>query len=207
VSTPPPLWVQGSKTQYHSGVILARGLLCLSRTSVNCRIDQLITNRGNWYSTEDRSITHTNQHTSLLRTSIIQTLIQNRSAICRDRGTRVKRPTTRVARALGTTPQGIVRAVGGRRRTAALPSAKLLQPHLHVLDKTRRNINKNQKKVLFDKRLSRGWPLGQCESGEWSPFRPRRGGGTPFAERRPARAKARERSDAPPPKKKTQIFL
>ena len=29
-------------------------------------------------------------------------------------------------------PQGIVRAVGGSRRTAALPSAGLLQPHCHV---------------------------------------------------------------------------
>jgi hypothetical protein len=40
VSTPPPLWVQGSKTQYHCGVILARGLLCFSRTRTRGRIDQ-----------------------------------------------------------------------------------------------------------------------------------------------------------------------
>ena len=40
VSTPPPLWVQGSKTQYHCGVILARGLLCFSRTRTRRRIDQ-----------------------------------------------------------------------------------------------------------------------------------------------------------------------
>jgi hypothetical protein len=44
-------------------------------------------------------------------------------------------------------PQGIVRAVGGRRRTAALPSAELLQPHMHVLDKTRQ-VYQQQKNIF-----------------------------------------------------------
>jgi hypothetical protein len=115
-------------------VILARGLLCFSRTSVNCRIDQPRKLVSGIVQKTDRS---------LLRTSITQTLIliQNRSAICRDRETRVKRPTTRVAIGPWGQPQGIVRAVGGACRCAPppsprLPSAELLQPHLHVLDKT-----------------------------------------------------------------------
>jgi hypothetical protein len=40
---------------------------------------------------------------------------------------------------LGGSPQGIDRAVGGSRRTAALSSAELLQPQLHVLDKARQD--------------------------------------------------------------------
>jgi hypothetical protein len=70
----------------------------------------------------------------------IQTLsiIQNRSAICRDRGTRVKWPTTRAARALGITPGHI--SGGGREQAHRRPPQcrTFLQLHLQVLDKIRK---------------------------------------------------------------------
>jgi hypothetical protein len=58
-------------------------------------------------------------------------------------------------------PQGIVRVVGGGRRTAALPSAELLQPHMHVLDRTRQVMSKN----CNDKGVGFNWERGDFRRG------------------------------------------